>query len=223
MKKFPLLPALLAAVLFAACFGSPRAKLGPEPEYTEEAEVSEILDHQDMGEGRGMPVWIDRYMGGGLRAVEALPQYQDKFVFISMAAGAHLKALLQWAEGFQAEQDLPRVVSARIEARFISAATNHPDEEYGRYFEALIKNSTNTVYSSARTEERYWIKKRYFDAEGTPIEREEYNYYILVSADREVLERQIRSVLNRTAGDPPPTRDQNSAIERLKASFFEGF
>jgi HEPN domain-containing protein len=189
----------------------------------EEAEVSEITDHQYREEGRGMPVWVDRYIGGGLRQVEELSQYQDKFVFISRASGANLKALIQWAEGFQAEQDLPRMVSARIEARFTGAAVSNPDEEYGRYFEALVKNAADAVYSSARAEERYWIKKRYFDAEGTPVEREEYDYYILVTTDREVLERQIRSVLNRTSGEPPPTREQNSAIERLKASFFEGF
>jgi hypothetical protein len=114
------------------------------------------------------------------------------------------------------------MVSARIEARFTGAAVSNPDEEYGRYFEALVINSTNASYSSAKTEEDYWIKKRYLDAEEVS-EREGYDYYILVSADREVLERQIRSILNRTTVEPAPTREQNTAIERLKASFFEGF
>jgi hypothetical protein len=220
MKKF-LLPALLIAVLLAAACGSPAVKLGPEPEYVEEVEASEILDHRDKEEGREIPEWTNRYLSGGLRLVEELPQYRDKFIFISKASGSNLKALLQWSSGFTVEQDLARMVSARIEARFTGAAATNPDEEYGRYFEALVINSTNAAYSSAKTEESYWIKKRYLDAEGDP-EREGYDYYILVTTDREVLERQIRSILNRTTGDPAPTRDQNYAIERLKSYFFCG-
>jgi hypothetical protein len=144
------------------------------------------------------------------------------YIFVNKASGPNLKALLQWSAGFTVEQDLARMISARIEARFVGAAVTNPDEEYGRYFEALVINSANAAYSSAKTEERYWIKKRYLDADGAP-EREGYDYYILVTTDREVLERQIRSILNRTTVEPAPTREQNTAIERLKVSFFEGF
>jgi hypothetical protein len=224
MKKFLLPAALIAAVLSAACSVGPRAvRLGPEPEYIEEEEVSEVLDHRDREEDREIPEWVNRYISGGLRLIEELPQYQGKYLFVGKASGSSLKALLQWSAGFTVEQDLARMISARIETRFASAAVSNPDEEYGRYFETLVKNSTDAVYSSARMEESYWIKKRYFDPEATPPEREAYDYYILVSTDREVLERQIRSILNRTTADPVPTRDQNSAVERIKASFFAGF
>jgi hypothetical protein len=224
MKKFLLPAALVTAALSAACFSNAGAiKLEPEPEYIERAEISQNLDHQDREQGREIPGWVNRYISGGLRLVEELPQYQDKYVFINKASGPSLKALLQWSESFTVEQDFARLVSARIEARFAGAATGNPDEAYGRYFETLVKNSSNTAYSSAKAEERYWIKKRYFDVEGTPSGREGYDYYILITADREVLERQIRSILNRTTADPAPNRDQNNAIERLKNTFFDRF
>jgi hypothetical protein len=222
MEKLLLLVALAAVALSAACSSGVRA-IKLEPEYVEQVEISENLDHQDREKGKEIPEWVNRYIGGGLRLIEELPQYQNKYVFINKASGPNLKALLQWSESFTVEQDFARLVSARIEARFVGTSAGNPDEEFGRYFEALVKNSSNTAYSSAKTEERYWIKKRYFDVEGASSGREGYDYYILVTADREVLERQIRSILNRTTVDPAPSRDQNNAIERLKNTFFVGF
>jgi hypothetical protein len=225
MKK--ILFVLFAAVLaFSACSSKPRTQaepLAPAPQYIERTETYVVLEHKNTAVGQDVPDWVTRYIAGGLSGVEAMPEYEGKYVFVGEDSGGNLNALRQWSSGFSVAQDISRMVSRRVQDRFAGAAAGSPDDAYGRYFENVVKSSSDASYSGARKETDFWIKKRYFKADGKTVDREVYDYYILVSIDKTLLEQQINNVLNNVSADVPPTREQATAYDRVKEAFYEGF
>jgi hypothetical protein len=182
-----------------------------------------VLDHKTKAVGQDVPEWVTRYINDGLIGVETMPQYKDKFVFIGEDSGTNLNALRQWSINFTVAQDLSRIISTRVQSRFAGAGAGSPDDEYGRYFETVVKNSSDATYSGARKETDFWLLKRYFKADGKTVDREVYDFYVLISIDKDILERQITDILNGTNTDTPPTKEQAVAIDRVKQAFYEGF
>jgi hypothetical protein len=226
MKKMTA-PGFLAGALLiiSGCADSPRAApaLGPAPEYVEKTEIWELLDHKTRAADQDVPEWVTRFISDGLTGVEGMRDYQDKYVFIGEDTGTNLNALLQWTAGFTVAQDFSRLVASRVQARLTGAAAGSPDSVFGRYFENMVKTSSDTVYSGARKESDFWLFKRYFQADGITVDREVYDCYILVTVDKALLQGQINAILNRVQGDAGSAKEQISAIDYIKTTFYEGF
>jgi hypothetical protein len=234
MKRVSLPSLLVGVSLLTSCFSAPPTApaLGPVPEYRERNSVIEVIDHENAGnddaEGSAMPEWVAQYVSSGAAGIEALGEYAGRYVFIGKQTGNSLDALRLWEAGFSVSRDFSRLVSARIQARFIRAAGGNPGEEFGRYFEAVVKASADATFTGADQESSFWIKKRMFDDDGTSPTGEAFEYFILTSIGRETLEAQVSQILSAAqpapaAADPAPTREQSAAATRLRGSFFEGF
>ncbi len=224
MKRMFIFLLAAAVILLVSCSSDPAAALlGPAPEYREETDTYVVVDHKTKAIGEDVPEWVSRYIADGVAGVEAMPLYTDSYVFIAEDIGTNLNALRQWASGFTVAQDLARMVSTRVQLRFENAASGSPDDAYGRYFENVVRTVTNTSFSGARKETDFWILKRYFKADGKTIDREAYEYYLLVSIDKELLQRQINIILNRVTADTVSARNEAAAVERVTESFYEGF
>jgi hypothetical protein len=219
--SLPVAPILIMGIfLFTACFTAPEkiVELGPVPEYRETNSISEVIDHE-----ADMPPWVVRYVSAGIRGIETLPEYEDRYVFIGKQRGNNLESLKLWTGGFSLDQDFPRLVSERIQARFTGFADGNPGEKFGRYFEAVVKKSADTAFDGAVQESSFWIKKKNFEDDGVSPLGETFEYYILVSIEKEILERQINMLLITTRTDLPPTKDQSAAAMRLRLSFYDEF
>jgi hypothetical protein len=209
-----------AAFLTAACSSGPGrlVDLGPPPAYRERNTITEIIDYEN-----DMPEWVSRYAEAGLAGVESLPEFEGRYVFVSKQAGNSLEPLRLWAAGFSVERDFPRLVSARIQARFILGGNRNPGDEYGRYFETAVKNASNSTFEGVSLEGSFWIKKRIFADDGLSPVGEVYEYLIMTSINRETLRGQIDMLLTTTRTDEAPSRDQAAASMRLRLNFYEGF
>ncbi|GHV77078.1 hypothetical protein AGMMS49942_18990 [Spirochaetia bacterium] len=170
-----------------------------------------------------MPEWVIRYVNTSTGGIEGLREYAGNYVFIGKQQGNNPDSLKLWADSFSLDRDFPRLVSARIQARFSRFAGGNPGEEFGRYFERVVKNATDTAFSGAIQESSFWIKKRMLEDDELSPPEEIYEYYILIRIPKEVLEKQINLLLITTRTDLPPTRDQSAAAMRLRLSFYEGF
>jgi hypothetical protein len=170
-----------------------------------------------------MPEWVARYAAAGIAGVETLPEFEDRYVFISRQAGSSLEPLRLWAAGFSVERDFPRLVSARIQARFILGGRGNPGDEYGPYFEAAVKNASDSTFDGASLEGSFWVKKRIFADDGLSPTGEIYEYLIMTSIDRETLRGQIDMLLMTTRTNEPSSREQAAASMRLRLNFYEGF
>jgi hypothetical protein len=93
-------------------------------------------------------------------------------------------------------------------------ASLFPDDEYGRFYEILIKNAYNTEFSGAEKEEYYWIKH------SIP---EIYSFFILITIDKNTLQLPIRRLMSQSSTAASSTGSQATAVNRLRQTFFEGF
>lgn len=206
---------LCAAFFLGACTGEPAAAPAQTPLPAGKSPEYQIMDYPGKEAGEEIPLWVSRYLSGGNAAVEALPQYEDSYVFIGENSGTNINALRQWTIGFMVDQDFPQMVSSRVQARIFAAGGENPDKVYGRYFEYAVKNTFDSGYMGPRREADYWVLKRYA---GEDV----YEFFILVQIDKDFLKKQLDGILFKL-DNPQVTREQAAAIERLKANFYEGF
>ena len=218
MKKI-ILVLLFPAVFFIACKSNQTAA----PSYVERTSTYVVVEHKATAIGQDVPDWVTLYIAEGLTGIERLPAYQDKYVFIGEDTGTNLNALRQWSTGFTVNQEIARMISNRVRAKFVGAAAGSPDTEYGRYFEDVVQSVAEATFSGARRENDFWLLKRYFKADGRTVDREAYEFYVLVTIDRSVLEEQVTNIINGVRPSQPVTAEQQTAINRVREAFYEGF
>ena len=236
------IPLLLAAFLLTACtLQKGKIIFVPDPvqnaqqEQTGSSSSWQIIESQNGSGEDGLPAWVRSYLDRGVRGIEALEAYRDKYVFIGKNRGDNFNALQQWANGFTVAQDLPRLIVQRVEQRFVAEVALYPDDEYGEYFAYMIKRVSDGEYPGAVKEDTFWTKQRKIPAKAeteenadseTPPENvivERYEFLILVNIDREAFQTQIQKIMADIRTTTAPTKNQTTAINKIRQTFFEGF
>jgi len=219
--KIKIYPAffLLTVLLLFSCTGQRKAFI-PVPDFSiydtnKKIDIDNIIQTKDGASAGRMPEWLLTYVNGGNRAVEQLNPYRDKYVFVGMSESENFIALNKWAENFSTAQDFAVLAAVRIEERMISTASLFPDDEYGAFFETMVKIAYSTTYRNAVKEEIYWFKK------GTVPEV--YNFFILISIDRITMQSIIRNMISQSIAAASPSGSQATSVNRLRNNFFEGF
>jgi hypothetical protein len=216
---------LTGALVFFSCVGEPPKiiiKPGASGTSPPPREEYQFLNYQGAETGGEIPEWVSRYLEGGSRNVERMEFYRDSWVFVGNNRGTNFKALGHWAEGFTAAQDFPRLAAVRIEERLLGAASLYPDDEYGEFFEALVKKASDAVYTGAIKESVFWVLRRQ-DNEETASARERYDFFVLVTIAKSEFQAQVHAIMEGIHTNVPPTRDQTAAINRIKETFFDLF
>jgi len=159
---------IFTALLFASCAGNPRKQV---LNFTESPGIAEIpgnftiTDYKDRGQGSHIPLWVAVWLNSGVEELEALDTYRDYYVFVSRNEGYNFNALNEWARGFSADLDFPRLAAARIEKRF-SASVPFPDNEYGSFYETLIRAASDAHWIGADRKDDFWIRREYPSGSG---------------------------------------------------------
>ncbi|MDR0583940.1 MAG: hypothetical protein LBG57_06280 [Treponema sp.] len=236
-RLFPVLFFLIGPLFFFACADQEKIVFHPEPnplpEQIETAELGEIVESRNGPADAALPEWLNRFLAGGIRQVEAQDVYWNQYIFIGRNRGVNLNALQQWADRFTVAQDFPRLAAVRIENRLLAAATLYPDDEYGEFFEAMIKSASDAEYPEALKEDSFWVKWRTrggpaadLSGEGeveNTVEEDIYEFFVLISIDKIALQNRIRALMADIQTAVPPTRDQAASINRIRQNFFEVF
>jgi hypothetical protein len=231
--------AVIISILFAACAGQDnkivfRPDTGNNPQ--EESRIFdswEIINSQNGQNPEDIPEWVRWYIDNKINEIEALDMFSGKYIFIGENGGSNLRALRQWANGFTIEQDLPRLITRRAERRLVSSASLYPDDEYGEFFEFLIREVSNGEFLGAGKEQTFWLLRKVvineetdgdIDAQPSPdTVQERFEFFVLISVDKETLQKQIQEIMANIKTKVPPTREQAAAITKIKNTFFEGF
>ena len=193
----------------------------------------EIIKSQNGSPEKGIPAWLRGYLDKGVQGIESLDTYRGKYVFVGENRGNNINALQQWADGFSAAQDLPRLIVQRVEKRLVASATLYPDDEYGEYFASLIKKISDGEYPGADKEQTFWIRQKkipgkaendeYSEAPPANDEIERYEFFILITIKKEALQETIQKIMANIKTNTAPTRQQKAAISNINQTFFEGF
>ena len=228
-----------------SCAGRPGPFIPVIPPYTGNSIAPRPYIISDFQERTGgIPEWVTHYLEGGVRKVETLDAYEGRFAFVSRNEGNNFAALNQWAEGFSADLDFPRLASSRIEDRFLQSVP-YPDNEYGPFFEELIRSASDASWISSGNDERknaekedeFWIQKTYMPltdalssnpdaeppSESVPPMNETYEFLILVTMDKSAFASRFEDIYQNVNPERRPTKDQIAAANRVKERFYEGF
>ena len=225
MKR--LLRFVIIGVLFASCVteqSRSRFVLTPpveEPETVQTRRAYAVTDHKNNSLGLGIPEWVDRFLEGGTLGLRALEANIGSYLFIARSSGNNFNALNLWKDGFSADLDFPRLAGARIEARF-TAGVHFPDEEYGAFYEALIRAVSDARWTGMIKEDDFWVRRGFFDNEEEP-EREDWEFLILVTIEKSYFASQLNSIFQNISPSRPSTERQTLAFNRIVERFFEGF
>ena len=232
------LTVLLLSILFSACIGQQK-KIIFIPDAANNSQNTpdpfdswEIIESQNGKGAAGIPEWVRMYFDDAVNEMEALDKFSGKYIFIGENKGENFSALQQWANGFTVEQDLPRLVTRRVEHRLVASASLYPDDEYGEYYEFLIREVSNGEFLAAAKEQTFWLKRK------IAVNNEEiddgvvsnpsaigeiYEFLVLISIDRDTLQKKLQGIMAGIKTKTAPTRDQAAAIAKIKNTFFEGF
>jgi len=232
--------AVFFSILFATCV-TPQNKVIFRPDTTNNPQDLprpfdswEIIESQNGKGAANIPEWVRLYFNNAVNEIEDMDRFSGQYVFIGENGGGNFNALQQWANGFTVEQDLPRLVTLRVERRLVASASLYPDDEYGEYYEFLIRDVSNGEFLTAEKEQTFWLKRKknedsaetddITNSQSNPdTARERYEFLVLVSIDSETLQKQIQGIMTRIKTKIPPTKDQAAAIAKIKNNFFEGF
>ena len=238
MKQNHFLFWLVWVMLFTACAGRnnkiifrPDLIQDQPQERNDPAETWQIIESQGGSGESGIPSWVRLYLNGDIRGIESLDTYSGKYVFVGENRGDNFSGLQQWASGFSIAQDLPRLIAQRVESRLTDPAALYPDDEYGGYFANMIKKAADGEYAGCVREQTFWVKKKVtqrIDGEDpeTPPEYivfDRYEFFILISIDKEVLQQKIQGMMASIKTSESPTREQAAAVKKINQTFFENF
>ena len=222
VRFFPLF-LLLVLLISASCRSEPE-RFVPVPDAEPEKNISQpytILDYKNRAKSGALPEWVSIFLESGIHEVEALPFYRDRYIFISRNEAGNFNALDLWKDNFSCDLDFPRLAAARAEAR-LSFGIFDPQNTYGSFFETLVREVSNAPLTGAIREDDFWIRKRIHLSE-LESDLETWEFFILLSIDKNLLVSQFRTVFDGIDPDPPPSREQIAAAEHVKGRFFEGF
>jgi len=224
------------SILFTACVAQQQKKVIFRPDTENNPQkLSRPFDSWEIIESQaGIPEWARLYFNNAVNEIEVMDGFSGKYIFIGENGGDNFSALQQWANGFTVEQDLPRLVALRVEHRLVAPASLYPDDEYGEYYEFFIRAVSNGEFLKAEKEQSFWLKRK-ITADGAETDgitgprpnpdaaKERYEFLVLVSVDRETLQKQIQGIMANIKTKIPPTKDQAAAIVKIKNNIFEGF
>jgi len=216
---------LLPAVFIFSCLGQNSAVFTPSVDlsiYESKSfiDIENIIDSKNGASAQLLPPWLTAYIEGGAVTVEKLDLYNNKYVFVAVNEGLNFTVLDKWADNFAVTYDFPMLAASRIENRMIMSASKYPDDEYGLFFERMVKNAYSNEYHGTVKEDTSWIR---IVKNENGESRNVYMFFILVSIDRNTLQNNIRSMMARTSAAVTVTSAQGHAINRLRQTFFEGF
>jgi hypothetical protein len=218
--------AVFALLFLFACASAPKdipIQINTPGWLSHSEEPYSIGDHLGSEADEGIPLWVSRYLEGGIAALEGMNEFEGNYAFVAENSGTNINALIQWSQGFSSAQDTALMVARRVQSRFPGSDTGSPDLEYGRYFENLVRAAADTFYTGAQRQQDFWFQKKYPGGDGEIPEEESYVFLVLITIDRAILRAQLEPLLARAAEGIRTIRDQATAIDRLRGSFFDGF
>lgn len=211
---------LTVCLLFAGCASSaPAPAPEPEPEPIElpSRVKTEVLDHKGASLGKSaLPEWIDAYIDFGAAGVEELAKFQDQYCFIAEYHAENLDAGLAWVKGFEVPQLIARQIQLKVESIFVGAAVGAPEDDYGTYFENVVKSTTDVSFSGAKLVQDYWVLVRTYDPDIKNTYSDAYQIYVLYTMPKAMLDKQLNNEIDKAMDDGEMSESQKEAFKNVK-------
>ena len=233
-KVFPIV--LFLFVFFTVSCLAQRNAFIPVPENQEHTDFKTLILMENIIESKNgtvtgnlstdgmqansLPLWLRAYISGGIEELERLDSYKDKYMFIAHSEGQNFSAMDRWAQRFSPVRDTFVFVASRIEKKLIDSVYYYPDDEYGSFFESIMKKAYGAAYPGAVKEDTYWLKMKVNNENNYT---ESYLFLVLISIDKALMQNIISNMILESIDNRSLSGSQRSAVNRLRQNFFEGF
>ena len=139
------------------------------------------------------------------------------YSFVPETTAYNLDAGQAWVNSFNIPQTIARNVSTRVDALFSGASSGGTDGTYGTYFENVVKTSSNIEYSGVRKINDWWVLVRRYDQNVKNKYVDQYRVYVFYTIERDLLDRQVLAVIDKTASDAKLNADQQATVNKVKS------
>lgn len=206
---------LVVCLLFASCASTPD---DPEPKQLTSKVTTEILEHKGTALGiTTLPVWVSSYVELGVRGVEKLSDFSEEYCFVAEMTADNLNAGQAWLNGFEVPQIIARQLQSRVESLFVGAAVGAPEDDYGTYFENVVRTTTDVSFSGAKKVSDWWSLIRKYDPDIKKAYTDAYYIYVLYTMPKELLDRQLLDQIEKAEEDSEMSEAQRAAFDNVKA------
>jgi hypothetical protein len=220
MKKIlSLLIVLVLLMAFFSCGGPKVSEPTPEPEPTVKPTPPpppppQIIEHRNTDFGGGIPDWVE------MTAIdlEKLPEFEKYYVLIEDHTGKSREGVEMWAKKFSAMGALAALVQNKVRDKFVGAAAGDKDF-IETYMEEVVKSVSEGEFAGFREQDKFWVRKRYFDQDGN-IDHEEFRYLFLLTVPKKEIADAVKRAFD---GTSPDTEEEVSAKERVLDAWGDGF
>jgi hypothetical protein len=178
----------------------------------------DMLDHKNFKWGTQPPEWVTM----NIDDLEALDKYKDDYVFkFESPIAQNLQGAELWTRNFTANSEIAQQVQNRVQAKFTGAAAGDMND-LGSYMENTVKSLSDAQFSGYRQRDNYWVKMRYYRADGN-VDQEGFTYLALYTIPRRTLDDLIQKALgSAAAAEKPKTENEQRARDIVKNAFEEG-
>ncbi|MDR0909792.1 MAG: hypothetical protein LBM77_08515 [Spirochaetaceae bacterium] len=168
------------------------------------------MENKGTATGANAPAWINIYIEKGISAVQALPQFKDKYCIIGEETGVNKQFVLAWADNFSAQQRIGAMLRTNIQTKYQATVNaqaestgvgtsgqgqNAASGDYQQEIESSINSVVNVSYSGAQLEANWWVLQRRYDPDQKDVYNDEYIAYVLYTIPKAELNRQVASAL----------------------------
>ena len=191
---------ILILLLISSCASSPKSK---------------IIEMENKGTvmGTATPAWVKLYTEKGVSALNALPEYKDKYCVVGEESGVNRQFVIAWADNASAQQRIGQLVRTNIASRYEAAVTGS-NTSYKQQIDNVLNAIVNVSYSGAQREADWWSLRRRYDADDKEIFTDEYTAWVLYTIPRAEMNRQIALALETSVAKDSALYDVTIALAR---------
>jgi len=166
------------------------------------------LENKGTSMNIGTPDWIKNYTANGISAVQALPQYKDKYCIIGEESGVNKQFVLAWADNFSAQQRIGAMLRTNIASTYdarvkgtaqstggATASQGASTGEYNQQIENVLNAVVNVSYSGAQREADWWSLLRRYDPDQKNVYSDAYTSYVLYTIPKKELNTQVANAM----------------------------
>ena len=195
------LSVMVIVTVMIACGSSPKTPAGPSATVVE-------LENKGTSMGVETPNWIKTYVSNGISAVQAQPEFRNRYCIIGEESGVNRQFVITWADNFSAQQRIGAMLRTNIaseyQARVQGAAQStggaqtsggSASGELRQEIDSVINAIVNVSYSGAQRESDWWSLRRRYDPDVKDSYSDEYTAYVMYTIPKAELDRQVADAL----------------------------
>ncbi len=224
MKKVVLIVSvLLVALSLLACVSKP-AKNEKAGTLADSKSVNrpEIIDYKGSEFNANPPEWIQVFIESDISGVEQLARYKDKYCVVVEMDGKDKEGVMLALANLKAPVEIAGRISTRVQQRFAGAQVGDVDK-IETYMENVVKVAREASFSGFGKEGETWTYLQYFKpGPKKELDKAVYRGYQLWSISKADLQKQVDAMLSGEA-NKEKTPEKQTAIDRVKEAFYEGF